>query len=477
MRSVTASLVFSGAMLFAAGEVVPAEVFRVGAAQVEITPPVGYRRAGGYHEDISQSMVDPLYAKALVFEQSTLRAALVVCDLCNIGRQVSDPVRQRASQRSGIPLENITVCMTHTHGGPEYYGTLRDLWHEAAVAKHGRDPHETVDYPALLAERVAEAVQQAAKSVRAVRLESGTARLPGIAFNRRFHMRDGSVQFNPGKKNPNIVGPAGPVDEDLPIVLFRDAQTDKPLASLTVFAMHVATFGDGRSFGADFPGVLQAKLRERFGPEFISVFGEGTAGDVNHVDVTSAAVQDGRAEHLRIGAKMAETWLAAMPSLQSVAAPRLAARSTRVPIPLIDVTAEQVAQARDVFYRKVKPHPEFMLLVEAWRTLNTHTLRTRDGATLQDEVQAMQLGENLALVTLPHEIFVELGMEIKRRSPFRQTLVLSLANDIDFYVPTRKAFAEGSYEVTTSSYQPGGGELLVDGAVNLLQEVKRDAGR
>ncbi|MCU0871730.1 MAG: hypothetical protein MUE50_05250 [Pirellulaceae bacterium] len=105
MRSVTVSLVFSWAMLFAAGDVMPAESFHLGAAQVDITPPVGYRRAGGYDEDISQSIVDPLYAKALVFEQGAVRAALVVCDLCNIGRQVSDPVRQRASQRSGIPVE------------------------------------------------------------------------------------------------------------------------------------------------------------------------------------------------------------------------------------------------------------------------------------------------------------------------------------------------------------------------------------
>jgi hypothetical protein len=377
-------------MLFAAGDAAPAEAFRVGAAQVEITPPVGYRRAGGYHEDIGQSIVDPLYAKALVFEQGAVRAALVVCDLCNIGRQVSDPVRQRAGQRSSIPVENITVCMTHTHGGPEYYGTLRDLWHAAAVAKHGRDPHETVDYPALLAERVAEAVQQAAKSARAVRLESGTARLPGIAFNRRFHMRDGA------------------------------------------------------------------------------------AGDVNQVDVNSAAAQSGLTEHLRIGAKMAETLFAAVPALQPVAAPRLAARSTRVPIPLIDVTADQVTHARDVFYRKVKPNPEFMLLVESWRALNTHTLRTRDGALLQDEVQVIQLGQDVALVTLPHEVFVELGLELKRRSPYRQTLVLSLANDIDFYAPTRKAIAVGSYEVTTSSYQPGGGELLVDGAVRVLAELRKD---
>jgi hypothetical protein len=122
----------------------------------------------------------------------------------------------------------------------------------------------------------------------------------------------------------------------------------------------------------------------------------------------------------------------------------------------------------------VQPNPEFMLLVESWRALNTHTLRTRDGALLQDEVQVIQLGEDVALVTLPHEVFVELGLEIKRRSPYRQTLVLSLANDIDFYVPTRKAFAEGSYEVTTSSYQTGGGELLVDGAIRRLAELKND---
>ena len=104
MGFLTAMLVFVGLVSVAAGESRPAEVFRLGVAQVEITPPVGYRRAGGYSEDISQSVVDSLFAKAFVFEQGGTRAALVVCDLCSIGRQVSDPVRQRASQRSGIPV-------------------------------------------------------------------------------------------------------------------------------------------------------------------------------------------------------------------------------------------------------------------------------------------------------------------------------------------------------------------------------------
>ena len=190
---------------------------------------------------------------------------------------------------------------------------MKQRWRSTAVIRT-----KPVDYPALLVERVGEAVERAAKSVRAVRIESGTTRLPGIAFNRRYHMRDGTVQFNPGKKNPNIVGPAGPVDEELPIVLFRDAQTDKPMASLTVFAMHVATFGDGKSFGADFPGCpasqaagairtrVHLRIRRR----------HGRRCEPRRRDLGGGP---GRYERstVRIGTKMAETWFAAMPVLDS----------------------------------------------------------------------------------------------------------------------------------------------------------------
>lgn len=52
-------------------------------------------------------------------------------------------------------------------------------------------------------------------------------------------------------------------------------------------------------------------------------------------------------------------------------------------------------------------------------------------------------------------------------------MVVTLANDVDFYVPTRKAFAEGSNEVCISPMKLGGGELVVDAAVPLLRELKR----
>ena len=88
------------------------------------------------------------------------------------------------------------------------------------------------------------------------------------------------------------------------------------------------------------------------------------------------------------------------------------------------------------------------------------------------EVQAFRLDADTAIVGLPGEIFAELGLAIKQASPFKRTLVMSICNDRPSYVPTRKAFTEGSYEVTNARVQPGVGEMLVEAAVKLLKALK-----
>jgi len=398
----------------------------------------------------------------------------VVCDLCGIGREPSDPTRIRVSERTGIPVSHVVISATHTHGGPEYYGPLRDNGHQVSIEQAGRDSHETVDYSAFLVKSIREAVASARERAMPVEVEVVVPRVPGLSLNRRFHMRNGSVVFNPGKKNPDIVRPAGPVDEDFPVLLFRDSATHKPASSRSVFPMHVATFSGNSSFGADFPGVLQERLAKRYGTGFVSVFGEGTAGDTNHVNVDSAEPQDGRTERTRIGNVLAEAFIGVEDTLQSAGPPKLTAASARVPIPSIEITEAELPSAQDLMQKSAVgvESQEFLTAIAAWRTLNTKTWRARGEANLQDEVQVIRLSDDVAIETLPLEIFVELGMAIEQQFPFKHTLVISLANDIDVYVPTLKAFGEGSYEVTTSSYKPGGGELLVEGAVQLLKAVQ-----
>ena len=108
----------------------------------------------------------------------------------------------------------------------------------------------------------------------------------------------------------------------------------------------------------------------------------------------------------------------------------------------------------------------FLQQVESYKIMD---LQWRNTNALALIVQVFTLGNDTAIVGLPGEIFSELGFAIKNQSPFRNTIVVELANDSIGYVPTRKAFAEGSYEVVNSRVAPGGGEMLVQAAVRLLK--------
>ncbi|HAW27984.1 MAG TPA: hypothetical protein DCY03_07675, partial [Planctomycetaceae bacterium] len=84
----------------------------------------------------------------------------------------------------------------------------------------------------------------------------------------------------------------------------------------------------------------------------------------------------------------------------------------------------------------------------------------------------MTIGDEVAIVCLPGEVFVELGLAIKQASPFKTTLIVELSNTVEtIYIPHRAAYAGGSYEVTNSNVQPGSGEMLVEAAVKLLREA------
>src|SRR2546422_9969729 len=92
----------------AAPQAAPAEM-RAGAAVVDITPPPGWRMWGAIWEQFNSGVHDPLFAKALVLEQGEEKAALVVCDLGYISRDLSTPVREKASRLTGIPASSIVI--------------------------------------------------------------------------------------------------------------------------------------------------------------------------------------------------------------------------------------------------------------------------------------------------------------------------------------------------------------------------------
>lgn len=162
-------------------------------------------------------------------------------------------------------------------------------------------------------------------------------------------------------------------------------------------------------------------------------------------------------------------------------------------LPLQDATRDEVeASIQFLQAAQRKEKVEFLDHVNAYKKLMLDHLRHREpyakthehitwglsrslagvGDTLPVEVAVITLGGDVAIVCLPGEVFVELGLAIKQGSPFRTTLVLELSNCVEtIYIPNRAAYAGGSYEVTNSATQPGSGEQLVETALTLLREA------
>jgi hypothetical protein len=397
-------------------------------------------------------------AKAVVFQQGATRAALVVSDLLGMPQSMSSEAFAPAAKRTGTAA-NIAITATHTHTGPLFAGERARVLSEQAAAKFGTDPLAAVKYPEALRDKLVDVIAAASARVSPAAMEFALAREDRLSFNRRFHLKDGSVRFNPGVLNPDIVQAAGPIDPDLPFVLFT--KDKKPVGSLSVFAMHLDTVG-GTEYSADYPGHLAAELRREFGDEFISVFGTGTCGDINHIDVSGQRRYTARL----IGQQLAIDILSAR-SRVALDRPGLSVSSAQLSLPLRSVSAEQAASAKANMPKVGTNDLPFLAQVEAVTTLDL----LRRGSTLDTEVQVFRLHPDVAVVLLPGEVFADLGLAIKRRSPFKHTLVIELSNDNPAYIPTEKAFKEGSYETVNSRIAPGGGERLVETAIQLLNDI------
>jgi hypothetical protein len=134
-----------------------------------------------------------------------------------------------------------------------------------------------------------------------------------------------------------------------------------------------------------------------------------------------------------------------------------------------DVTPDQVAAARKVLEQ---PEAESFGDSQWLERVNARTAASIAdwGPERETPIQAFRIGD-AALAALPSEVFVEIGIDIKSRSPFQRTLVAELANDCFGYIPTDQAFDEGSYETLESPVAKGTAAAMGDAAVALLARL------
>ncbi len=441
-----------------------ARELRLGAGAVKITPPPGAPMAGYYYSRAASGVHDDLWAKALVLESGGTRAALVACDIIGLPRQVVEDARRLIERGSGLAAGNVMISATHCHTGPVLLVPGNRHKAEGEMRRIGEK------YLADLPGMIAESVRLAAAAVQPVRVSAGRGREESISFNRRFFMKDGSVRFNPGKLNRDIVRPAGPIDPDVPVIFFETPEAN-PVAACVNFAMHQDTVG-GTEYSADYAYTLSRLLNEAMGGGLVTLFTVGCAGNVNHFDVAWDSPQTSHGEAARLGTVLAAQALKTMRRLERTSGGPLRAKSQVVNLALREVTPADLAWAKTVVPTMGdKPNwSNFMDLVKAFRILD---VEARAGRPVGAEVQVVALGDDIAWVGLPGEAFTELGLAIKTASPFRFTIVAELANDTIGYIPNLKAYDQGAYEVISSRVAPGSGEMLVDAAVRMLVELHR----
>lgn len=459
-----------------------ADSLRVGIAESDITPPVGFPIAGYYHERLADGTVDPLKAKAIVFRDANAEAALVVCDLIGIATDLSQAVRQRASDKTGIPATHIVISATHSHTAPDY---MKELW--LRLGKEKQDPLRAA-YIDKLINNLVEVIAVAHSGAKPATLDYGSAtQATPVSFNRRSVMRDGSVRTWMSHDNPDVVRAAGPIDPEIALLAVRDAN-GKSLGVVSNFALHLDTVG-GLKWSADYPYFIEQTLRKGIGSDIVSIFGTGCCGDINHANPRSKV----RNKADFIGNSIGETIQKQLGNLKRIEQTDLVVKSRVVKLPLEDATKEEIARSLKILDLANRKQPvEFLDHVTAYKKLMLDQMLHREpfaktpehitwglsrslagiGDSLPVGVTVMTIGRDIAIVCLPGEVFVELGLTIKQGSPFKTTLVIELSNHVEsIYIPNRAAYVGGSYEVTNSALQPGGGEILVETALGLLREA------
>jgi hypothetical protein len=434
---------------------------RIGAAAIDITPPVGTALDGyGGRTDVSLGVHDPLYARALYLDDGATQIALVVCDLIGIGSFLSARARELISERPGIPAANVMISATHTHAGP--------------AGVRGRGEPVLVEE---IARKIAGAVRVAHRNAVEGSLKFGATELSSIAQNRR--------------------DPDWPIDHTLD-VLCADSASGTNIATATRYACHATTLNyDNLEITADYPGEACRTIEQVIGAGAIALFFNGACGNIN-----PAWTKQDFANVRRVGSIVGAKAAALSQELRPLGGPHSAANirwneDTPRPVTagrLLSGPLRAASLSFEAPYRSGPSDEEMVALlsrlqaevaaaasVESRRAATAKLTaaqmerialaRTRDkGATRTEEVQAFALGDGLRLVALPGEVFFETSEDIRKRAG-GDVLVVCYANDYPGYFCRPEAFAQGGYEAGVTPFAPEADGLLTEAALRALERV------
>ena len=463
---------------------------RAGAATVDITPPLGTHLAGsgaGEHRP-AETVMDPLYAKAIVFESGGRRVCIVILDLTIVTKDYSERIRAAIAERTGIPPEATMVQATQTHSAPSlgYFMLDQDFPLETGEQTEYLRGAERV-YGDRAAAAAVEAAVEAAGRLRPARIGLGRGVLGDLAFNRRGIRRDGTIIMpaRPGREerpfgNTDVCYLEGPMDPEVGVCCVRDLD-ERPLAFLLHYTCHpVNAFSHRdtyRGVSADWPGAWTREVEQCFGSEAVPLVVNGCCGNINPRHPFDS---DYRPDHLRMGQELARMTERIVHSLAFVDDPSaLAFNVETVRLPFREIPDERLREVEAILSGSPQPPrgPNGDVDPRWFRAASTRSVelcRERDDE-FSYEIQAFRIGD-LCVIGLPGEPFVEGQLALKTNSPAPYLFPAHVTTHYVGYLPTRAAYERGGHEANEdvtywAKLAPGCLETVVERARALIERL------
>lgn len=448
---------------------------RAGAAAVDISPQeFPLNMPGGFRANMAESVHDPFHARALVLDDGKTTLAMVVVDSLGASPEVLHEAKALASDRTGLRMDRILICSTHTHSGPP------------SNTKEG--PAPAVAYRKVLVDGLAGSIVQAFQALQPAAVGAAAHPLPDEVFNRRWFLKPGKMPPNPfggldivkmnPPRSPDVLDrPAGPTDPDITVISVQTARR-KPLALFANYSLHYVGAVPKGQLSADYFGEFARLMpvRLRADENFVAMMSNGTSGDINNIPFTVTRPPREPFEQIRIVArKAADTaWFAHRKIEQHRSDVRLGMLERDIVLQHREITPKQLAEARHVAALKNKDEiARLPRLAQAYARRTISLAEEEDTVTVK--LQAIRIGD-LAVCAIPFETFVEIGLELKERSPFAQTMVIGLANGRYGYLPTPEQHRLGGYEtwLGTNRVQKDASDIIIGHLLEMLTELHED---
>lgn len=381
----------------------------------DVTPPLGGYLAGYYKNYCATDVLDTLHVRAGVFEDEGSVAAIVSIDSCEVPDDLHDAVTKRITEYTGIPAGSVILSCNHTHKGMPIYDSPE-------INAFADGPYKDVAY-----RLIADCVTLAYKRLNDCSVSFFEGCVEGISFNRNYVRNDGViVTFN----GPDRVRPFAGIDPALPVIFARDAQ-GKPMGAIVSFACHQDTVR-GDNYSGQFSHVMSDDLKREFGEDFVTVFVPGACGDINHLP-NEYGKKVPRDIYLTMGHALSKGFMEAMKN----ETPMKGGVACKKEL----LTVRRRILDTESYYREIE---EFAKEKRGFsiRNLAYYQEQVTDPET-KVWVGAARIGD-AAVFAFPGEIYVNYGLDVKKRSPFKNNLVATLCNTGCGYIATKDCFGPNS---------------------------------